>query len=355
MQTYDEILQRMSEKYRELTGIKPFEASDIGVRLRVLSGEIYSIEVYLEWLRRQMKITTAEGEWLDYHAQQRGIKRFEAENSEGDVVFSLENASESDVLVPKGTVVAVGKDSEYSFETTEEGVIYAGTLSAHIRVRAVNSGKAYNVRAEAVDSVVTPLPVTVSVRNPDSFEGGCDRESDESLRKRVAESLSNASSAANCAYYRNAATACEGVASACVVPRERGAGTVDVYIAAQGADVTDEVLEKVQQEISLKREVNVSVLVKKAQPITVNYYLEIELKDGYEFTEVKEECERVLRDFVAQAQVGSKLMLTKAGEQIFHIDGVEDYSLRNNTNRDIKLHPSQYAVLGGVVVKEGIG
>lgn len=353
MQTYDEILSRMREKYRSLTGAMPFETSDIGVRLRVLSGELYSVEVYIEWLKRQMKSTTAEGEWLEYHAMQRGIKRSQATKSSGEVIFSLSATELADVVIPAGTVVCT-EDGELCFETTSEGVIFKGTTTAHVPVKALKEGKAYNVKALSVNSFVTPVALVTSVTNPDPFEGGSDTEDDESLRKRIADSLSNASCAANAAYYRNTATSVEGVASACVVPRERGAGTVDIYIAAQGAEVTDETLQRVQELMSREREVNVDVLVKKAQAATINYYLEIELESGYEFEKVSEECKLSLESLVAKTPVGGSIMLTKAGEQIAHIEGVSDYAFRNFTNKSIRLNPNQFAVIGYITVKEGI-
>ena len=42
MKTYDEIYRSMAEKYAELTSVMPDENSDLGIRLRVLAGEIYS-------------------------------------------------------------------------------------------------------------------------------------------------------------------------------------------------------------------------------------------------------------------------------------------------------------------------
>ena len=106
MQTYDEILNKMTEKYTELSGISPSESSDIGIRLRVLAGEIYSNITNTQWLKRQMFISTADGEYLDMHAAQRGIERRDATCSEGYVTFSVNEARVESISIPKGTVVA---------------------------------------------------------------------------------------------------------------------------------------------------------------------------------------------------------------------------------------------------------
>ena len=68
MRTYEEILNSMKEKYENLTGSVVCEESDIGIRMRVLGGEIYSALQNAEWLKRQMFPDTAEGDYLEEHA-----------------------------------------------------------------------------------------------------------------------------------------------------------------------------------------------------------------------------------------------------------------------------------------------
>jgi len=284
----------------------------------------------------------------------RGLERFAASKAEGQVIFSLEAAQAQDVIIPKGTVVAASEEALLSFETTEDVVIFKGTTSAHATVKAVESGSEFNVKAGAVDAFVTPVSLVTRVTNPDDFEGGSDSEEDESLRKRICDSLKNTPVATNRAFYRNAALSVEGVYDACVVPKGRGAGTVDVYIAAQGAEVTDEVLEKVSSLLALEREVNVDVKVMKASPVGVSYYLQIDVKDGYDFEEVSKNCQQALADFAAKGGVGGKLTLTKAGERVIHVAGVEDYSFDNYINRNVSLLPSQFSTSEKITVVEGV-
>ena len=59
METYEEILSRMQEKFAELAGYPADEASDIGIRLRVLAGEIYSLTASMNWLEQQLFAQTA--------------------------------------------------------------------------------------------------------------------------------------------------------------------------------------------------------------------------------------------------------------------------------------------------------
>ena len=53
MNTYDEILQRMQETFAQQAGFQADDASDIGIRLKVLAGEIYSACSQAEFLKRQ--------------------------------------------------------------------------------------------------------------------------------------------------------------------------------------------------------------------------------------------------------------------------------------------------------------
>ena len=75
MKTYDEILTAMTEKYRNEAGFEPSAISDTGIKLRVLSGEIYGALMNCEWLKKQMFPDTASGEYLEKHARMRGITR----------------------------------------------------------------------------------------------------------------------------------------------------------------------------------------------------------------------------------------------------------------------------------------
>lgn len=97
METYDTILKRMQEKFQSLSGYSADDASDIGIRLKVLAGEIFSMQSYAEWLKRQMFVQTAGGEQLDYHAGQRGLSRKAAQFAQGVLLFQLKGGGDRPV------------------------------------------------------------------------------------------------------------------------------------------------------------------------------------------------------------------------------------------------------------------
>lgn len=349
MQTYDEILNRMAEKYTELTGITPSDASDIGIRLRVLAGEIYSNVVNTEWLKRQMFVATAEGEYLDMHGYERGIVRREATPSFGEVTFSLKEAVDRNLSIPKGSVVA-GFASLLRFETTEDAVIFAGDLSVTVKAKSLGVGREYNLLEDNITVMVTPPAGVDSVTNEIAFTGGCNRESDESLRARIIESIKFPLNGTNCTFYESLAESVDGVYSASAVPKGRGVGTVDVYIAAQGTKASDEAVENAQDLLSKQREVNVDVLVKKAEPVTVDVYLEVVINEGYGFDDVKDRIRANVTELIASGGVGGAVLLCHISECVYHTEGVQSFSFVPQLNSDFRADKGEFPVAGTISV-----
>lgn len=233
-ETYESILSRMQGRFQELAGFPADDASDIGIRLKVLAGELFSACTNLDWLKRQVFPQTAQGVQLDYHAQQRGIQRKSAVRSQGTLEFSREAALLYDVTIPEGTVCAVSQEEGLRFVTTRKGILKAGDFSVSVPAASEEGGAQANAAAETIKVLVTPPPGVTAVTNRDAFTGGADGESDEELRERVLESCRNIPNGTNSAFYREFALQYEGVYSAAVSPRARGTGTVDVYVASRG-------------------------------------------------------------------------------------------------------------------------
>lgn len=351
MQTYDEILNSMTEKYTELSGITPQEGSDISIRLRVLAGEVYSNIVNAQWLKRQMFVSTAQGEYLDMHAQERGIKRREATGSVGFVTFSVSEPAAESINIPKGTVVATFA-TLLRFKTMDDATIPAGAYSVNVKAQSIGAGREYNVTKDQICVMVTPPAGVESVTNTGAFVGGCDIESDESLRERIEKSIRFPQNGANCAYYETTALSVNGVNSASVVPRGRGAGTVDVYIAAESSVVNEVVLNQVQELLSKEREVNVDVLVKKAQPSAVDVYIQLKVNEGYSFAEVKDKVTENITAFISGRGVGEEVLMCQISECVYHTEGVKSFSFIPEVNSDFAANKKVFPVAGNIVINE---
>ncbi|MBQ4569588.1 MAG: baseplate J/gp47 family protein [Ruminococcus sp.] len=354
MVTYDEILSSMLGKYSQLSGFEPSKASDIYIRLCVLAGELYNTSVNIEWLKRQTFAGTATGEYLDLHAEERGITRRSASSAVGNVKFTSELGALVDIVIPRGTVVSTAGGAPLCFETTADVTMKQGTYAVNAPIRAIAKGSKYNVAPGKITVIVTSVQGNLKVTNPETCRSGTDAESDESLRVRVVDSYKNASNGTNCAYYEKVAMQIPGITAARAVPRGRGAGTVDVYVASSDSSVADETLKKVQDTLAKLREVNVDVLAKKASPAVVNLNLRIDLCDGYEFDQVRKACENALREYINSRGVGGNVLLTEAGERIYHVEGVREYTFDSYENSDIRCENSHYPVMGSVNVTQGV-
>ena len=88
--TYEEIRARMAAEYAAQAGFAPDDASDAGIRIRVLAGEIYTALCMLETVRAASFPQTASGEALELHALERGLTRKPAVRAKGVLTFSRE-------------------------------------------------------------------------------------------------------------------------------------------------------------------------------------------------------------------------------------------------------------------------
>lgn len=353
-ETYESILSRMQDRFQELAGFSADDASDIGIRLKVLAGELFSAYTNLDWLKRQVFPQTAQGVQLDYHAQQRGIERKGAVHSQGTLEFSRDTALLYDVTIPEGTVCATSQEGGLRFVTTRKGILKAGDFSVAVPAASEVGGSDTNAAAETIKVLVTPPPGVTAVINRDAFTGGADGESDEELRERVLESYRNIPNGTNSAFYREFALQYDSVYSASVVPRARGTGTVDVYVASRGDIPGKEVITQIQNDLNAVKEINVDVQVKGAEKVSVDIILYLVPKTGYDYSELKPLAEQALRDYMGGLSIGESVYMTKAVAVVYGIEGVEQCWPETALCHDVVVENSQLAVGGTIGVSPDV-
>ena len=351
MDTYDSILERMTAAYSEYAGFVPPKESDIMLRLRVLAGEVYRLEAEAEYMKRQMFPVTAEGEYLDRHAAERGITRRPAAYASGQVLFFPENEEHDEILVPAGTEVCTF-DSLSRYVTLSDAVITPSHDRVLADVVALTPGAVSNALGGNVTVIVTPVLGVGRVYNPFVFTGGADEESDDELRQRIIDSFVNVDNGANAAYYRNIALSVQGVYSASVIGKARGAGTVDVYISGRGNSAPASVKSAVQTLMNERRELNTNVLVRDPEAVYVSVDIEIEIEPGYDFAAVAQEVRAAVADRIDGLGVGADVKISDIGEVVYHIKGVADYHFVNNTGSDTAIAYNKYPTADLVTVSE---
>ncbi len=350
MDSYDEILGRMKEKYYELSGRAIPPLSDIDIRMKVLAGEIFSSEVNLDFIKRQMFPSTALGEYLDLHAADRGMTRKAAVKSRGELRFSVSAPAVSDINIPEGTVASTSGNNSVRFVTTEPAAISAGNTLVSVEAEAMSAGSSGNVARESINTLVTSVMGVESVTNPDAFSGGADRETDEELRKRVLSSYISISNGTNKEYYRRLALSVDGVKSAGVTPRRRGVGTVDVFICSEGPTVTTALINSVQEVMDRERELNVDVLVSAAVLVRASFGIRISVRDGYSHSETAERVKASVREYIDSLGVGENVLESRICTAIMSTEGVYDFEWMTNYPTAYSVNDNSRAVYDGMIV-----
>lgn len=325
MEAYESIYNRMKQKYIEESGDEFLEASDIAIRLRVLAGEIYSMQNSLDWLKRQMFVTTASGESLDYLASERGLTRKAATKATGKITFSLAGAIDHAVTIPVGAVVSTADELPIRFYTTASGVIKAGGGAITVAAEAELAGSGGNISATAASVPVSVPAEIVKVKNTYAFSGGVDEESDDELRERIKATFVSQANGANEAYYQQLALSVDGVAKAGVLSKARGAGTVNVYVCGANAAVSDSSLAEVQSILDEKRELVTDVKAMNADFVPYNMTATVTAKTGYSESEVKTACTKAFTGYINSLPIGAKLYLSALGKCLLETDCIENY------------------------------
>lgn len=354
MESYNDILARMKQKYKEYAGFTVENNTDIDIRMRVLAGEIFSMQVSLDKLKQQVFVNTATGSALDSHAAERNLVRKDASKAHGVLTFSLAKANtDYDVEIPHGTVCSTSGQKPVRFITTEDAVISSGTLSVSVSAQALEAGICGNAAAKVITVVVTPGISNVSVTNAEEFTGGDDTETDDSLRKRIIDTYKNISTGANTAYYRAIALRHSGVYSVNVVARPNGQrGKINIYVAGKGALLDSDTVAQIQKEIDVMREINVDATVLSPTVHHVNSSVAITVKEGYVFSEVSEQVKQTVIDEFSDTDIGKSIYLAEIGKVILSVDGVENYSFVKGASTDMKAGESDMLILNNLYVTE---
>lgn len=326
MADYEQILKTMTGRFTELSGIEPNAASDIGIRLKVLAAQIFSLTAELEGLKGQLYPTTAQGEKLDLHAQMRGLTRKQATPATGVLRFSRQSPAACDIVIPAGTRCQTEQDS-VQCETTADGILKTGELAAEVPAQTIETGERANVAAGRVTVFACAVSGVYAVTNPTPFTGGCEAEDDDTLRARLLESYRVISNGTNTAFYYNEAMKYPFVHSARVLPRVRGIGTVDVLAAGRGAAPSAEQLAVIQADLAAQKDICVDVRVLPPVLKPTDVTLEVRVRDEYGFESIRQRLTVLITEFFSERQVGAPLYAAELSGRVFGCDGVVNHRL----------------------------
>ena len=349
MKEWTEIYEQMRGTFAQRAGFVPSEGCDSAVRLYALAAELQSLLMQADWVLDQSFPQTAQGMYLDYHAETRGITRAAAEKAVGTLRFAAADKVTAGCPIEKGTVCMTAEGVR--FETTEDAAIAVGSQWVDVPAQAVEAGAGGNVIAGTV-TLLSAMPVgVVQCTNPAAFSGGCDAESDEALRGRVLASYQRLPNGANAAYYEQEAMRYPGVAAAKAVGRARGIGTVNVVIATHAGVPDAALLAAVETDLQKKREIAVDVKVLAPAVETVAVTAALKAAPGYTFAEAKAGAQSALEALFTGELLGKSVTTARLLTLLCGVEGVENVHLTAPA-ADVAVGSTELPMLGTVTISE---
>ena len=350
MKEIAEIYGQMLETFEEKTGFAMDDTADLAVRLYAAAAQLQALYIYADWALTQSFPQCAAGQYLDYHAQLRGITRKGGHKAEGVLRFRLESARPDALTIPAGVVCTTA--GLVRFVTTEEGVIPAGALYADVAAEAEAVGTAGNVPAQSV-IFLTKAPTGVSgVTNPAAFQGGSGDEDDESLRERILDSFLRLPNGANAVFYELRALSHKGVDAVRVIPRDRGIGTVGVVVAASDGAPKQALLDEIQQDLDSVREIAVDVQVMAPELQSVDVTVKLWPRQKISFADASAAVQTALRAFFTGSLLGRAVYRAQLGKAVLDTGMVENYQIVEPA-ADIAENARALPQLGTLTILEG--
>lgn len=346
--TIDEIYEEMLAVFRDVSGYLPSTSCDLAARLYAAAAQIQGLYLQAQWLLDQSFPQTAQGVYLDQHAQLRGISRGTATCATGKLRFGISNLVSSDLTIGSGTVCVTA--GGIRFATTDNAVLKAGMLYVDVPAAALEPGRQGNVAANTV-TIMAAMPVGIKAcTNPEAFSGGDDDESDEALRERLMDSYRRLPNGANAAYYEQAALSRTGVAAAVAVRCPRGVGSVDLYVATDAGIPDQELLDELHAYLQEKREISVDLRVLAPATVPVNIDVRIRPAPGFSFDAAQAAVDQALRTVFTGALLGKEVTLAYLGHLLYNLDSVQNYQFTLPA-ADLAASPTVLPRLGTVTVR----
>ena len=205
-------------------------------------------------------------------------------------------------------------------------------------IEANEVGYKYNLLANTEFELVEKNNKVTKLINEVEFSNGVDIETDEDLRKRFVKVVNNPSTSGNKNHYEEWALETNGVGRAIVYPLWNGSGTVKVMIVGNdNKPVSDEIIEACELHISENMPIGCQLTVTTPTNLNIIINASIELKEGYEIEEVKEEFENKLNEYLKT--VTTELTYSKIYGLLANMAGTEDISelTLNDNNINISI------------------
>lgn len=270
------------------------------------------------WIARQIFPDTADSEYLERHANLRGLRR---RNPTAAAGYATGSGALPDAVIDAGLQI---KQGERFFITTEQIVVQPDGRY-RVAVKALDDGLVGNVSDGQAQFMAAPSGVPSGcVINA---EGGTDAESDGSLLERLLARIRRPAAGGNKYDFQDWALEVDGVTSAYVYPLRRGLGTVDIVITSGNQLPTPETIKACQEHIDSVRPVTAkNVLVMAPEPVAVNVDVGVFMPG---IDDIQTPIERAVTEYFDSLIPGEDLVKSQIEAIVSNVVGVQDRAVHN--------------------------
>ena len=252
--------------------------------------------------------------YLDKRVSEFGVYRKQGTKATGQIKATGD----------EGTVISNGTTflcNDLKFVMLNDVVI--GEEDDICYVEAEEVGHKYNLSPNSIFTLIEPIDGVKTLTNEIAFKNGVDIETDEELRKRFIKVVNNPSTSGNKNHYEEWALEVNGVGRAIVYPLWNGNGTVKVMIVGNdNKPVLEEVITNCKLHIEENMPIGCQLTVITPTNLDITIVANIELKEGYDKEEIKQEFEAKINEYLKT--VTTELTYAKVYGLLANIVGVED-------------------------------
>lgn len=276
----------------------------------------------------------ASGTILDYHGQNRGMKRKQAAKATGSVTFH----GTAGYTIPAGTVLSTTSEDGSAtvlFVTVEDCLLNEEGV-AEAAVEAVEAGTSGNVAVGRINRLDKSDSKVLSLENAEATSGGLDMEDDEPYGERQVEydQTQGESFIGSYADYKRWALSVNGVGGAAVIPAKDDSGEVrisitDVYGNPASESLCEDVYNYIMQpENPYERLAPINAILKVVSIDTIEVEISATIEtDGIRSLEsIKADFMDKLKAYYLIAVEDQEVKYSKIGSMLVETNGVYDYS-----------------------------
>jgi len=339
--TYTDILDTLITAYQlKNEDYEPHESDDIMPLLEVFAYREVEIRAYFNSVIKRSFWQTATGSDLDFIAEFFGVFRLGGSKPTAQAKLVLTSALTYDYAIYAGVQVLLSDDTiailinDVVFEAGATEAI--GILEYESEVRESNA---------SFVEILTPKPYLKKIVQSSLFVRGGDMENDEAIRRRIALSFDEQTTAGSKNSYKQLALKADSRIKDVVI-QSQIVGVVDIGIWSDSV-VDDAMIERVLDSCNdeTQRPLTDRIWVRAVESILVDIQVNLTLRENIDTVSIRATVTKILEDYLKDMRIGESLTISKI-IRLSSVDGVEDVEV---------VSPTQSVIVAGDVVIKGNG